>query len=74
VLTTTLMTGAIMHDVSQDSILRELMPDNIGNSDWFGVMFDTYDDHSNGYEFILLTSGGVQQARCSVYRRANGEG
>ncbi|MDO7852840.1 DUF5916 domain-containing protein [Hymenobacter convexus] len=52
--------GAIMHDMSQDSILRELSNrDNIGNSDWFGVFFDTYNDHLNGYEFIV-TSGGVQ--------------
>jgi hypothetical protein len=52
--------GAIMHDVSQDSILRELSArDNIGNSDWFGVFFDTYNDHLNAYEFIV-TSGGVQ--------------
>ncbi|WP_051719045.1 DUF5916 domain-containing protein [Hymenobacter sp. IS2118] len=52
--------GAIMHDVSQDSILRELTArDNIGNSDWFGVFIDTYNDHLNGYEF-LLTPGGVQ--------------
>ena len=52
--------GAIMHDVSQDSILRELSNrDNIGNSDWFGVFFDTYNDHLNAYEFIV-TSGGVQ--------------
>jgi len=52
--------GAVMHDVSQDSILRELSArDNIGNSDWFGVFLDTYNDHLNGYEFIL-TPGGVQ--------------
>jgi hypothetical protein len=52
--------GAIMHDVAPDSILRELSArDNIGNSDWFGVFFDTYNDHLNGYEFIV-TSGGVQ--------------
>ncbi|WP_310395253.1 DUF5916 domain-containing protein [Hymenobacter sp.] len=63
--------GAVMHDVAQDSILRELSDrDNIGNSDWFGVFFDTYNDHLNGYEFIL-TSGGVQlDARQSP---ANGE-
>ncbi|WP_052732606.1 DUF5916 domain-containing protein [Hymenobacter terrenus] len=63
--------GAIMHDMAQDSILRELSDrDNIGNSDWFGVFFDTYNDHLNAYEFIL-TSGGVQfDARQSP---ANGE-
>ena len=58
--------GATMHDVSQDSILRELSArDNIGNSDWFGVFIDTYNDHLNGYQF-LLTSGGVQLDRKSV--------
>ncbi|MBJ6110040.1 carbohydrate binding family 9 domain-containing protein [Hymenobacter sp. BT523] len=52
--------GATMHDMAQDSILRELSNrDNIGNSDWFGVFVDTYNDHLNGYEFIV-TSGGVQ--------------
>ena len=63
--------GAIMHDVSQDSVLRELsLRDNIGNSDFFGVVFDTYHDKLNGYEFIV-TSGGVQvDARLSP---ANGE-
>ncbi|HEX8326797.1 MAG TPA: DUF5916 domain-containing protein [Hymenobacter sp.] len=52
--------GAVMHDVAPDSILRELSArDHIGNSDWFGVFFDTYNDHLNAYEFIV-TSGGVQ--------------
>ena len=63
--------GAMMHDVSQDSILRELSArDNIGNSDWFGVFLDTYNDHLNGYEF-MVSSGGVQvDARLSP---TNGE-
>ena len=63
--------GAIMHDVAQDSIFRELSNrDNIGNSDWFGVYLDTYNDHLNAYEFIV-SSGGVQlDARQSP---ANGE-
>ena len=57
--------GAIMHDVSQDSILRELSArDNIGNSDWFGVFFDTYNDHLNGYEFIVIVGRGA--ARCPL--------
>ncbi|MBD2721539.1 DUF5916 domain-containing protein [Hymenobacter armeniacus] len=63
--------GAVMHDVSPDSVLRELSArDNLGNSDWFGVFFDTYNDHLNGYEFIV-SSGGVQlDARMSP---TNGE-
>ena len=52
--------GAHMHDISPDSILRELSQrDDIGNSDWFGVFLDTYHDRLNGYSFIV-TSGGVQ--------------
>ena len=52
--------GAHMHDVSQDSIFRELSQrDDIGNSDWFGVFLDTYHDKLNGYSFIV-TPGGVQ--------------
>ena len=52
--------GAVMHDVAQDSIFRELTArDNIGNSDFFGVMIDPYHDQLNGYQF-LVTSGGVQ--------------
>ena len=63
--------GAVMHDAAPDSILRELSArDNVGNSDFFGVVFDTYKDHLNGYEFIV-TSGGVQvDARLSP---TNGE-
>ena len=63
--------GATMHDVAQDSILRELSQrDDIGNSDWFGVWFDTYHDRLNGYGF-LVTPGGVQvDAR---YSPAGGE-
>jgi len=55
-----LYIGAVMHDAAPDSILHELSQrDNIGNSDWFGVFIDTYNDHLNGYQF-QLTPGGVQ--------------
>ncbi|SMB97205.1 hypothetical protein SAMN00120144_0315 [Hymenobacter roseosalivarius DSM 11622] len=55
-----LYIGAVMHDVSPDSILRELSQrDDINNSDYFGVMLDTYHDKLNGYGFAV-TSGGVQ--------------
>ena len=66
-----LYIGAVMHDVSQDSIARELSQrDDIGNSDFFGVFLDTYHDQLNGYGFIV-TAGGVQlDAR---YSPAGGE-
>ena len=61
-----LYVGAVMHDVAQDSILRELSPrDDIGNSDWFGIFIDTYHDRLNGYEFIVTPSGGQFDARQS---------
>ncbi|QJX48211.1 carbohydrate binding family 9 domain-containing protein [Hymenobacter taeanensis] len=63
--------GAIMHDVSPDSIPRELTArDNTGNSDFFGIFLDTYNDHLNGYGFIV-TSSGVQLD--SRYSPAGGE-
>ena len=55
-----LYIGAVMHDVSQDSILHQLSErDDFGNTDWFGVFIDTYHDQLNGYNF-LVSSGGVQ--------------
>ncbi|MDB5236119.1 MAG: hypothetical protein JWR44_3112 [Hymenobacter sp.] len=63
--------GAVMHDVSQDSIPRELTArDNTGNSDFIGIFLDTYHDHLNGYGFIV-TSSGVQLD--SRYSPAGGE-
>ena len=63
--------GAIMHDVAQDSIPRELTArDNTGNSDFIGIFLDTYHDQLNGYAFIV-TSSGVQLD--SRYSPAGGE-
>ena len=55
-----LYVGAIMHDVSPDSIFRELSQrDNFANTDFFGIFLDTYHDKQNGYGF-LVTPAGVQ--------------
>ncbi|OWP63875.1 hypothetical protein CDA63_06590 [Hymenobacter amundsenii] len=66
-----LYIGAVMHDVSPDSIFRELSQrDDLGNTDYFAVFLDTYHDKLNGYGFFL-TPGGVQlDAR---YSPAGGE-
>ncbi|MDX5422026.1 MAG: carbohydrate binding family 9 domain-containing protein [Hymenobacteraceae bacterium] len=62
--------GAVMHDVSQDSILRELgRRDDLGNTDWFGVFFDTYNDQINGFGFFVTPAGVQLDARYS----SNGE-
>jgi hypothetical protein len=58
--------GAVMYEVSADSILRQLVVrDEIGNSDYFGVYFDTYLDKLNGYGFIVTASGVQYDARYS---------
>jgi hypothetical protein len=66
-----LYIGAVMHDVSPDSIMRELTArDNIGNSDFIGIFLDTYHDKLNGYGFIVTTGGVQADAR---YSPAGGE-
>ncbi|GAA4369325.1 hypothetical protein GCM10023185_42870 [Hymenobacter saemangeumensis] len=68
---TNLYVGAIMHDVSPDSIMRELTArDRFGNTDFFGIFLDTYADKLNGYGFFVTPSGGQMDAR---YSPAGGE-
>ncbi|WP_299761105.1 DUF5916 domain-containing protein [uncultured Pontibacter sp.] len=62
--------GAIMHDVSQDSIFRELgRRDDLGNTDFFGIFLDTYLDEINGFGFLVTPAGVQLDARYS----SNGE-
>lgn len=50
--------GAYMKDVSRDSIMTQLTErDDIGNTDFFGFMIDTYGNQSEGYEFITASTG-----------------
>ncbi|GAA4375649.1 DUF5916 domain-containing protein [Hymenobacter koreensis] len=66
-----LYIGAVMHDVAPDSILRELSQrDNFGNTDFFGVFLDTYNDKLNGYGFFVTAAGVQADAR---YSPASGE-
>jgi len=60
--------GAFMHEVSKDSIPRELTErDNIGNSDFFGIAFDTYKDNINGFEFVVTAAGTQFDARITTF-------
>lgn len=62
--------GAIMHDVSQDSIFRELgRRDDLGNTDFFGIFLDPYLDQINGFGFLITPEGVQLDARYS----SNGE-
>ncbi|WP_242926439.1 DUF5916 domain-containing protein [Pontibacter vulgaris] len=62
--------GAIMNDVSQDSIFRQMgKRDDLGNTDFFGVFLDTYNDQLNGFGFFTTPAGVQLDARYS----SNGE-
>lgn len=55
---TALYIGAILYDSNPDSILNQLTErDELGNTDWFGVALDTYQDGNNGVGFITTPSG-----------------
>ena len=55
-----LYIGAFMHEVSKDSVLKELSKrDEKKNTDWFVVVLDTYKSGFNGFGF-QVTASGVQ--------------
>lgn len=57
--------GGYCHD-SPDSISRELAGrDQIGNSDFVGVIFDTYNDKINAVGFYVTTAGEQYDAKYS---------
>jgi hypothetical protein len=62
--------GATMHDVTPDSIFKQLSKrDEFGNSDFFGIFLDTYNDENNGFGFFTTPTGVQLDARYS----SNGE-
>lgn len=68
---TAIYIGAVMYDVSRDSILRELSQrDNEGNTDLFAVFIDTYNDDQSGYGFVVHPTGVQWDAR---YSQAQGQ-
>lgn len=55
--------GAILFDSQPDSILKQLSQrDDLGNTDWFSIYIDSYQDGINGLGF-LVTAAGVQVDR-----------
>lgn len=58
--------GAMMYDTEPGLILKELSPrDQRGNTDFFGVVFDTYRDGLNGFAFNVTASGVQQDVKIS---------
>ena len=60
--------GGYCHEKSVDSISRELVGrDKIGNSDFVGVIFDTYNDKINGSGFFVTPYGEQYDAKYSAF-------
>ncbi|NJN77969.1 MAG: carbohydrate binding family 9 domain-containing protein, partial [Saprospiraceae bacterium] len=60
--------GAILYDNNRDSILKQLTArDEIGNTDWFGIVLDTYEDGNNGVGFIVSAAGVQFDTKYSVF-------
>jgi len=56
--------GGYCHERSRDSIATELIGrDNFGNNDFIGVIFDTYNDKINGFEYFLTPLGEQMDAK-----------
>ena len=59
--------AARMHETNMDSIARELAPrDQVGNSDFFGIVFDTYLDKINANGFFVTAAGSQFDAKYSA--------
>jgi hypothetical protein len=54
--------GAIMYDQKDSMTLTLSQRDDVGNADWFSIVFDPYNAGTIGFEFIV-TSAGVQVDR-----------
>lgn len=58
--------GGYCYESSQDSIAHELAGrDQVGNSDFIGIIFDTYHDRLNAVGFYVTTTGEQYDAKYS---------
>ncbi|HUR67288.1 MAG TPA: DUF5916 domain-containing protein, partial [Chitinophagaceae bacterium] len=66
--------GGFCHETSKDSISTELNGrDGFGNNDWVGIVFDTYDDKINGFEYFVTPLGEQMDAKVSANSNGNSE-
>lgn len=58
--------GGYCHESNQDSIATEFAGrDGFGNNDFIGVIFDTYNDKLNGFEYFITPLGEQWDAKMS---------
>lgn len=56
--------GGYLHEKTKDSITHELIGrDGFGANDFIGVIFDTYNDKLNGFEYFVTPLGEQMDAR-----------
>jgi len=59
-----LYVGGYLHEKTKDSITHELVGrDGFGANDFIGVIFDTYNDKLNGFEYFVTPLGEQMDAR-----------
>ncbi len=62
--------GAFLFDPNPDSISQELSErDNFANTDWFGIIIDTYRSGLNAFSFAVTPTGIQSDARLENNRR-----
>ncbi|WP_020530167.1 DUF5916 domain-containing protein [Flexithrix dorotheae] len=68
---TSIYVGAILEDVSKDSILREITRrDSWGNADAFGIYLDTYNNDQTAFQFTVTAAGVQLDATISPIRNS----
>ncbi len=66
--------GGYLHEKNKDSIAAELTGrDGFGNNDFVGIIFDTYYDKLNGFEYFVTPLGEQMDAKVSPNTNGNSE-
>jgi hypothetical protein len=67
--------GGICHERDIDSVSKELTGrDGFGTNDYIGIIFDTYNDKLNGFEYFLTPLGEQWDAKMSSVQNSNNGG
>jgi hypothetical protein len=66
--------GGYLHEKTKDSIASELIGrDGFGNNDFLGIVFDTYQDKLNGFEYFVTPLGEQMDAKIAPNNNGNNE-
>lgn len=66
--------GGYLHEKTKDSIASELIGrDGFGNNDFIGIVFDTYYDKLNGFEYFVTPLGEQMDAKVAPNNSGNTE-